>query len=66
MFSKLYGDDISNVFGTYFHIVENMILSNISTENHTGSETMPLMENFGEIKVLSQDMIFVDGKQVEV
>jgi len=47
-------------------IVENMILSNISTENHTGSETMPLLENFGEIKVLSQNMIFAEGKQVEV
>jgi len=47
-------------------VVEQLMLDNITTENHTQSDDMPLLENFGEIKNLYSNMIFADGKQVDL
>ena len=46
-------------------VVEQLMLDNITTENHTQIDDMPLLENFGEIKNLYSNMIFADGKQVD-
>ena len=46
-------------------IVEKLILDNITTENHTEGENMPLIENFGEIKNLYSNMVFADGNQMK-
>jgi len=46
--------------------IEQLILENITTENHTGSDTMPLWENKGTIKYLKADMVFADGEPVNI
>lgn len=45
-------------------IVEQMILDNITTENHTENEKMPLLVNNGEIQNLYKNAIFEDGMAV--
>ena len=44
-------------------IVEQMTLDNITTENHTDSENMPMLVNNGEIQHLYINAVFEDGKE---
>ena len=42
-------------------IIEQMILDNITTENHTENKKMPLLVNNGEIKHLYKNAVFEDA-----
>jgi len=57
---------ISTVFVGENTEIEQLILTNITTENHTGAPEMPLLDNRGEVKHLKADMLFSDGKPVEI
>ncbi|MBQ4625175.1 MAG: hypothetical protein IJB51_11610 [Clostridia bacterium] len=46
--------------------VDQMILDFITTENHTESDTMPMLVNKGEIQYLRATSLFADGEQVEL
>ncbi len=46
--------------------IENFVLENISTENHTDAEEMPILVCNGTIKRLDARNIFADGKEVEL
>jgi len=47
-------------------IVENLILENISVENHTSYDEIPLYVNEGTVKNLSYKAVFNDGKEVKI
>ena len=44
--------------------IENLILDNITSQNHTKSESMPLISNDAEIKNVCATNLFADGKKV--
>lgn len=46
--------------------IEQLILENITTENHTDSDSMPLLVNNGTINYLYSHSIFENGKLVEM
>ena len=46
--------------------VEQLILDNITTENYTDSDNMPLFVNKGDIKYLRSNDLFEDGKKLEL
>ena len=46
--------------------IDHMILENISTENYTGEEGMPLFVNEGEIRKLCTRNIRVNGEEIEL
>ena len=46
-------------------IVEQLVLDNITTENHTDSE-MPFFTKCGEVKNLHANALYADNKAVEI
>ena len=43
-------------------VVEDMVLQNVTVENHTDASFVPLLENHGEIRHLHTDALYNDGK----
>lgn len=43
-------------------VVEDMVLQNVTVENHTDVPHLPLLENNGEIRHLHTDALYNDGK----
>jgi len=46
--------------------IDQLILTNITTENHTGCPEMPLFDNRGTVRSLKAEMLFADGEPVEL
>ena len=46
--------------------IENFVLENVSTENHTDAEEMPVLVCNGTIKKLDARNIYADGKEVKL
>lgn len=57
---------ISTIFVGKNTEIEQLTLTNITTENHTGSAEMPFFDNNGEVKYLKAEMLFADGEPVEI
>ena len=47
-------------------VVDNLVLENVSVENHTDAPEMKLMTVNGTIKHLDARNIFIDGEKVEL
>ena len=43
-------------------VVETLVLNNISSENHTAFDRVPLVQNLAEIKHLHMDALYEDGE----
>ncbi len=57
---------ISTIYVGRTAVVENLILSNITTENRTESPEMPLLANDGTIAHLSAENIRVNGEMISL
>lgn len=62
---KLYGDGIHDDTLAIQELIDNMIVDNVSFENHT-NEPMPLFDNNGIIKELITYNLRTDGDDIIV
>ena len=47
-------------------VINNLILDNITTENHTESSEMPIFVNLGTVNDMWVTNIFVEGEKVDI
>lgn len=66
LYRKEYINPVETILVDHVTEIENLILENISTENHTDSEEMPILKCNGTIKRLDARNIFADGKEINL
>jgi len=66
LYRKEYINPVETILVDHVTEIENLILENISTENHTDAEDMPILKCNGTIKRLDAKNIVADGKEVKL
>ncbi len=59
-----YINPVETIFVGQDTVVENLILENITTQNHTESTDMPLFVNKGNVKNMNATNIWADGNKI--
>lgn len=61
-----YVNPVETIFIGKNTVIDNLILENITTENHTDKEDMPLLINNGTIKSLNGSNVRTNGKMINL